>query len=267
MIKSNLAILSTMLISTLMFVSSCSEDEPGEPEADCTQLEGSFSVISEPTCSEGATILLSGNGGLEPYMFSIDGINFSTSGSFENLSAGTYTGAVRDENGCEDSGSFTIDPAEGAISVATSADEISGCGSANGQVTVTATGGVGALMYRLVGGTFGSENVFTGLTAGDHEFEVMDEDGCVSSRTESVLSGTSYANAIAPILEANCDGSSCHIGGSSLPDWSDLSVVQAHAESIKTRTANGSMPRDSRELTQEEIDLIACWVDDGALAN
>jgi uncharacterized membrane protein len=40
------------------------------------------------------------------------------------------------------------------------------------------------------------------------------------------------------------------------------------AASVKLRTANKSMPPSgSSQLTQSQIDLIGCWVDDGALNN
>jgi len=44
--------------------------------------------------------------------------------------------------------------------------------------------------------------------------------------------------------------------------------VQANADKIKQRTSDGSMPPpNNTEPTPEEIQAIACWVDDGALNN
>ena len=42
--------------------------------------------------------------------------------------------------------------------------------------------------------------------------------------------------------------------------------VQGNAGQIKTLTGNRTMPAEG-SLTQAEIDMIACWVDDGAVAN
>jgi hypothetical protein len=65
----------------------------------------------------------------------------------------------------------------------------------------------------------------------------------------------------------SCAISGCHDGSvSSLPNFSNLSVIQANASMIKSRTQSGNMPKTG-SLTQNQIDLIACWVDDGALDN
>ena len=76
---------------------------------------------------------------------------------------------------------------------------------------------------------------------------------------------TTYSGVIQGIIASNCAISGCHDGSIS-PDLTTFNTIQSRASRIKARTANGSMPR-GRTLTQTEIDLIACWVDDGALEN
>ena len=115
-------------------------------------------------------------------------------------------------------------------------------------------------------GAFQSSNTFTALVAGDYSVTVMDDSGCETTSTYKVLNGTSYANDVKEIITINCVNPGCHDGSRSIPDWSVFSNVQASAEKIKTRTQNKSMPQGGT-LTQEQIDLIACWVDDGALDN
>lgn len=74
----------------------------------------------------------------------------------------------------------------------------------------------------------------------------------------------SYANMISPILSQNCKP--CHFNGSQLPDLSDYNSVSDNADLIKTVTQNKTMPKNG-SLTQDQIDAIACWVDNGALNN
>lgn len=76
----------------------------------------------------------------------------------------------------------------------------------------------------------------------------------------------SYVADIKPIIETKCLLSGCHGSSPSLPDWGVLSEVQAQAQDIKRRTRDRSMPATG-SLTQEQIDLITCWVDDGAPNN
>ena len=74
----------------------------------------------------------------------------------------------------------------------------------------------------------------------------------------------SYANDIDPLLTQKC--APCHIGGGQFPDLTTYASVSQNAELIKTVTQNGTMPQNGF-LTQDQIDLIACWVDNGALNN
>lgn len=50
-------------------------------------------------CSDGK-IVAAGIGGVKPYQYSIDGVNFQNSGVFNNLTPGVYTVYIRDANGC-----------------------------------------------------------------------------------------------------------------------------------------------------------------------
>lgn len=71
-----------------------------------------------------------------------------------------------------------------------------------------------------------------------------------------------------PLLLAQCTFSGCHNGDNgSDRNWTEKEDIIAKAQGIKSRTRNGSMPRSPGVLTQAEIDLIACWVDDGAKDN
>ena len=82
--------------------------------------------------------------------------------------------------------------------------------------------------------------------------------------------GISYSTSIVPILETNCNITGCHNGDNSgISNFTVFDNVKSSAAAIKTKTANGSMPKASSglTLTQAEKDLIAKWVDQGALNN
>ncbi len=82
-------------------------------------------------------------------------------------------------------------------------------------------------------------------------------------------SRVSYADDIRPILDTNCQISGCHGSNAGIPDWSTYETVSANAANIKTKTGNQSMPPASsgKSLTNEQIQMIADWVDDGAENN
>ena len=104
------------------------------------------------------------------------------------------------------------------------------------------------------------------LEAAGAEIVMDDETNCAVNSTDTA-NGTSWASDVMPIIDNNCAISGCHNGdNSSIPNWTVFSNVQANASNIKTRTGNKTMPRTG-SLTDAEIELIACWVDDGALDN
>ncbi|HEY0744354.1 MAG TPA: hypothetical protein VGD40_22970 [Chryseosolibacter sp.] len=73
----------------------------------------------------------------------------------------------------------------------------------------------------------------------------------------------SWQDDILPTMETSCATVGCH-DGISRRDWTDYNEVKRYAASIKQRTVDRSMPFDGPPLSQDEINLIACWVDAGA---
>ena|SRR5688572_11439023 len=76
---------------------------------------------------------------------------------------------------------------------------------------------------------------------------------------------TSWQNEILPIMTGSCATTGCH-DGVSRNDWTNYDEVMQYAASIKKRTQDKSMPFDG-PLPQDQINKIACWVDNGALKN
>ena len=86
-----------------------------------------------------------------------------------------------------------------------------------------------------------------------------------------------YESEIQPIFNNNCGN--CHLGNSSgglnLSSWENLMdgglsgdevVPYDHASSeLWIRVNSGQMPPGNNDLTDEQIDLIAQWIDEGAL--
>lgn len=83
----------------------------------------------------------------------------------------------------------------------------------------------------------------------------------------------SFATDIRPIIETKCAVSGCHNGDMG-PDlnWTNFDQFHARAESglIKYRVTNHIMPPSyspAGPLTQEQINTVACWADQGSLNN
>lgn len=148
---------------------------------------------------------ITATGGTGGYQYSIDnGLNFFPTGDFSNLSAGNYSIAVKDGNGCRvDSTASLIEPDPIVIMNEVSEDET--CyHSGDGWIHIFATGGAGNLLYSIDGGLtyFDNGGLFTNLSEGNYQSAVRDDSACfvtgnflpVLSPPELIISGVSSNN-------------------------------------------------------------------------
>ncbi|SNT30574.1 SprB repeat-containing protein [Ekhidna lutea] len=253
------------LILVVLFFVACESNSP-EPDFDCANSDLSLTVVSsvKSDCSKPGSITVEAIGGKEEYLYSLNGVSFQRSSVFEDLFAGDFELFVKDENECLASIPFTLESEPDGISLSVSTT-ISECSNATGSITAQATGGVGILQFSLDGSSFSEENSFENVAAGSHEVSVMDEDGCIISKDVSVKTDVSLEKDIMPIIETNCAITNCHNGSRSPTLITNIEII-SNAGRIKSETQEGSMPRGGT-LSQLEIDLIACWADDGAPNN
>jgi hypothetical protein len=214
-------------------------------------------------------ITVDASAGLEPYDFNINGGEYQTNGTFANLGPGTYTIRVKDKNSCWKAIDVTISAAGSTLNatVQTSADNQ--CSSDNGTVTIAATGGVAPYQYQIDSKGFGSANVFNNLKEGQHVVVIKDDEDCQTTVSVTIAhgnTGVGFNTQIKPIITASCALPGCHGAGTGGRDWTVFANLKANAANIKTRVVNRTMP-PSQPLKQSDIDLISCWVDDGALEN
>ena len=124
------------------------------------------------------TVTITASGGTPPLSYDI-GTGTQSTGDFTGLSSGTYTVTVTDNAGCTSIGSaLTVNEPTDIVIDSESSTEVTPCyGSANGTVTVTASGGTGSLYYDIGGGQQVSGD-FTNLSGGDYIVTVTDDNGC-----------------------------------------------------------------------------------------
>jgi large repetitive protein len=116
-------------------------------------------------------------GGRTPYLYSLDGVNYQVSRTFNAVASGAYTVRVRDINGCVVSTAVTVAKLE-PTAVAFSAKQTT-CGADDGEINVTSvTGGVEPYTYSINGVTFQSTGNFSGLFSGEYTLIVKDANGC-----------------------------------------------------------------------------------------
>ncbi|MBL7825273.1 MAG: proprotein convertase P-domain-containing protein [Saprospiraceae bacterium] len=138
-------------------------------------------VIQQGITCHGATdgvISATAGGGEAPYSYSLNGGTAQSSNVFSNLSAGTYTVVVTDNQGFSSTSAALVlsDPDPVSVSASVSLNSI----------TVTASGGTGVLQYSLNGGTNQLSNVFNNLTNGIYTVVATDENGCTAATQVTV---------------------------------------------------------------------------------
>jgi hypothetical protein len=223
--------------------------------SNCRAIDGAITVVASD--------------GLEPYDFSINGSEYQTNNTFINLGPGTYTVRVKDMNSCWTAIEVTISAAGSTLNATAQTTVDNQCTTDNGTATINVTGGVAPYRYQVDSKGFGTSNVFNDLKEGQHVVVVKDDEDC--QRTVSVMiahgnTGISYASQVKSIITTNCALSGCHGAGAGSRDWTVFSTLKANAANVKTRVVNRTMP-PGQPLKQSDIDLISCWVDDGALEN
>lgn len=156
------------------------------------------------TCNNNdGSIVATGTLGEAPYTFSIDGIAYQSSSTFSNLAAGFYTVYMKDARGCITTTGVTVGNI-GAPSFTTSIVTAK-CGSSNGSITVTASGGTPAYQYSSNGGvTYQAGNVFTSLAPGTYAVLVKDANGCIASQSVLVANVPGPQTLTAVIIDAAC---------------------------------------------------------------
>ncbi len=252
----------------IVLINSCSSENEPEP-VDCSvnpvTIENTTSSTATCGVNDGS-LTVTASGGSGNYTYSINGEDFQSENTFENLQAGNYSVTVMDMNECTASVQVTIESEAGMIITAENTAE-AGCGTSMGEITVDVSGGASPYQYKTEQSSFQNDNTLANLAAGEYTVVAQEANGCEITTTVTVLSGTSLEDDVMPILTTNCAISGCHDGNSGLPDWSDKTSVISNAGNIKNRTGDGSMPPGGRSITDEEIQTIACWVDDGAPDN
>lgn len=253
-----------VLIGVVVFTGCSNNTE--EAVIDCSLSDLTVSIVdsTSPDCLNAGGITLQGEGGTAPYRFSLDGLNYQNDGTFMNLSAGDFEVFVEDADGCIRSSTITLEAGNNGIAINVVITE-SQCLDNTGTIEVEAAGGDGIFTYSIDNGPNQTESTFSNLGVGSYVVKVIDGEGCESLREVQVKANTSLSNTIMPIIMNDCAIAGCHNGTQS-PNLTTRQAVISNAARIKSETQARTMPRN-RTLSQNEIDLIACWVDSGALDN
>ena len=144
-----------------------------------------------------ATASVTPSGGNAPYTYSWTPIGQTTQ-TVSNLSAGTYTVTVTDNNGCASVTMVTV-TAPSALSATSSVTNVSCNGDCNGSIAVTPGGGTPPYTYSNL----------SNLCAGTYSITFTDSHGCTGSAMGTI---TEPAPLIETLMSTEASCSSCSDG-------------------------------------------------------
>jgi gliding motility-associated-like protein len=174
-----------------------------------TLLAGSITVVNPISCGGNTDGILTGNGtgGVPGYTYAWS--NSQNSKTIINISAGTYTVTVTDNNGCSKTASTTLtNPSAVTAAITLPATNVSCNGLADGSATVVPGGGIGA-PYTFLWSDNQTNATATNLAAGTYSVTVFDGNSCEGVDQVIITEPTTLVASIKnPVKQVSCFGGS-----------------------------------------------------------
>lgn len=276
--RKNLVQLFTLFFIIAGTYTSCSKggdsdyNPPPNPCAGVTVVV-TATVTDASTGQSNGSITATATGG-SAFTYKLGTGTYQSSGTFNNLAAGSYTITAKNSSGCEGSASFTVSTinlCNGVnITVTPAASTATPCVTPNnGTITVTAAGSTG-LTYSINGTTFQAGNVFSNVAPGNYTVTVKDANGCTQTASTTVAAtaaGALFA-AVKTVIQANCV--SCHNGtvANGGMNWEVDCNIVANSARIKVRAVDqagtaSQMPQGAAALSAADQKKITDWITAG----
>jgi len=168
----------------------------------------------------GSIIAAASNGTL-PYTYSwstgATSVTTATQSTVNNQQSGIYTVTITDKNGCTSTSSVTLSEPPALIAASTKTD--ASCGNADGNVSVTITGGTPDYTYSWSTGissvTSSLSNSITSLNSGTFAVTVTDANGCIQNTVETISNSNAPVAGTASSQTTITEGNSTILIGSS----------------------------------------------------
>jgi gliding motility-associated-like protein len=172
------------------------------------ELSGNVIVHTDNICFGGNSgrIFFEATGGAPPYQYFVNGVPSNTA-DLLNLTAGSYSILIVDENGCQ----FNIlesitEPPFYQLNINNIA-EVDCFGNCTGTVQLNAIGGTPGYVYQIDGFTANNTGLFNNLCGGSFTATVTDTMGCIYTTSSSVIEPAAPLDALVLVNEpVSCFG-------------------------------------------------------------
>ncbi|MGP8215651.1 MAG: PKD domain-containing protein [Bacteroidia bacterium] len=168
------------------------------------QLRDSISAFTnESSCGTNgsATVGVKGGGGIYTYSWAPGGGNAATA---NNLTAGTYTVTVTDNDNCIVTANVTITKPGPLVASIAGSNNVSCNGGSNGSVTAGITGGNSPYTYTWSNGESSAKDSL--LPAGSYSVIITDATGCTITTATVITQPAALRDSMAVTIEVLCFG-------------------------------------------------------------
>ncbi|MFT6923370.1 MAG: gliding motility-associated-like protein [Crocinitomicaceae bacterium] len=238
--------------------------------------------------SDGA-ITVTSTGGTPAYQASVNGGAFNPPPfNYTGLTAGTYDIVVQDINGCSDTLNLAVTEPTALVATATSSSLLCN-GDSNGSVDLTVNGGIPTYDVSVNGGAFAPyTGTYGGLTAGNYELIVEDQNGCRDTINQTIIEPavlatnatiTSNYNGLDISCNGSTDGSISSLTNGGTVNYSyswnttpvqttpNLTGVGAGSYTLTVTDDNGCIAQSSVTLAEPAVLSDTYTVDQSANCN
>ena len=234
----------------------------------------STTIVNE-NCTDGnGSIDISVINGTTPYNF-LWSPGGETTEDISGISAGTYSCAITDDNGCSIStGNIIVFNQGGSLSASTNSTTDEVCGDATGQIDIQTFGGTAPYTYLWSNGATTEDIV--GLTAGSYSVTITDANGCEYDYVESIQDASpGFSVSVASSSDENCGDQTGAIDidvvGGTAPltyAWSngatteDIIALEAGVYDVVVTDVNGCSVSTSATIQGAGISITSATVSD-----
>ncbi|MGK0387389.1 MAG: gliding motility-associated-like protein [Maribacter sp.] len=181
-----------------------------EPEI----LVPAVTLVQDVSCNGGAdgSAEASATGGTiaTDYQYEWSTIPVQNTAIATNLTAGTYTVTITDDNGCDDTIFIDINEPTAIVPMTAVLQDVSCNGGSDGSAEASATGGTVALDYQYAWSTTPVQNtaIATNLAAGTYTVTVTDDNSCTMTAEVDITEPIILVPAVTLIQDVSCNGGS-----------------------------------------------------------
>ncbi|MDA3909906.1 MAG: gliding motility-associated C-terminal domain-containing protein [Bacteroidales bacterium] len=169
---------NTSLMLMVTDENNCVSEIIEVPVESLNTLNASAELISGNSCYgvSDAAVQINTEGGVAPYVYTVNGENTYYSNLIDSLSAGDYVINIQDANGCPAITEISIESSDEIIIDVVSTTNADCNGNKNGTAEIEAVGGSGEFEYNWANGS--NFEIATDLNAGTHTVTITDTKNC-----------------------------------------------------------------------------------------